>query len=210
MAARDISKLYNDELAKLKTEAIGTPGNLAKEFVEKYIPNEFSKISYVVYDTDLNNDIENTKRAINVYKLNLSPLSIKPESESEDALITRYISVMANIAYLRVAMTIFILLQQKKITASSVSGQQAQSQCDVATSLVGKFSEKLKEVLTRSKGTRNTGDIYDTVKIEADAKTITDYITSLETKIADLSTLLSTSLPIISQFDPNSFVAKQV
>lgn len=194
----DISTRYNDELAKLKTDAVGTPGNLAKEFVETYVLKTLSEVSYNLDVKEVDSNIEKTKKAIIVYKGNLLELAKQSDPNTpEGDLVNKYIKVMANFAYLRVAMTIFILLQQKKLTNECAAGKAAKT-------LEAEFRLNLQKIVkARIESNSSKFDEADEIKTAADG--IVTYIESLKNQVKDLSSLISTSLPIISTFDSSNF-----
>lgn len=202
----DIVKMYTDKLIAMKSNQ----GN-AQDFVGLYVTDEGKNADYNKAMTEINNDnnIINTKKAITFYKDALANLALTQPTQQED-LVEKYINVMANFHYLRMAMTIFILLQQKKITEGCATKHEEKVKAEAVNLLVTKLSTTLKQLVLASRKTANANanaNGYKDASIETDAKKITDYITSLETQRDDLKKLLETSLPLISQFDANSFVS---
>lgn len=172
----DISTRYNAKLKAMKT----TPGD-AKDFVDMYVTDDGKSAKYTEVKSAEDGNIAKTKTAIKFYKNTLSTLSSTQAKEDED-LVDKYINVMANFHYLRMAMTIFILLQQKKIETNSaeIQGKQA-------------AEEAIK-------------DLQTIPGVEGkDVAGIKKYIEDLQKQNKDLSELIKTSIPIVAEIDATAF-----
>ncbi len=194
----DIVTRYDKALEELKNEAVQ---GLDKEFCTRYISKGIQDVDYINIgrDTEIDGNIDITKKAINVYKGKLSKLATNetPQtSGSDEELIKKYLMVMALFAYLRVAMTIFILLQQRKLSTECAVGKAAQG-------LEVKFRENLNKIVA---ATKIDSVVTNTEQeIETAATDILIYIANLKQHNKDLSTLISTSIPLIAKIDATAF-----
>lgn len=180
---KSIVDIYNDKLIAMKTG----PGN-ATNFVDKYVTDDGKSANYETTKSAADDDIANTKAAILFYKENLRTLSEQSTTAPTDEdLVTKYIDVMANFHYLRMAMTIFILLQQKKIETESAAAQSKEALTNALTTLTNLIPD----------GSKGNNDL-DAVK---------DYITKLQKEKDDLGELIRTSIPIVAEIDSTAFPA---
>jgi DNA-directed RNA polymerase specialized sigma subunit len=102
-------------------------------------------------------------------------------------------------------MTIFILLQNKKVNESCASTSIKQEEAKTATDLVSKLSSTLKNLVKTTNATKaenSTPYTKDTEKqIDDDATKVTNYINSQQVIIKKLKEIIETSLPLIANLD---------
>ena len=173
----NIAVQYNNQLMKMSSNE----NENVKVFFENYINEQGNFKSNVSDVKEVDNEIENTRKAILFYKEELTKLSsatTNTTTNSTEDLVTKYINVMANIHYLRIAMTVFILLQEKKMKKTTNEGANANNELS-----------KIKDLLPES---------YNKTNIDK-------YIKELQKENNDLRELLKTSLPLIVQIDDSVF-----